>query len=110
MIVFLRVVFAVVLVAMIGLTVAASLERGVVAAARDLLPDAWFRATLADAYFGFLTVFVWIAYKEAGLIRKTVWFVLLMALGNIAIASYVLVQLFRVRPGDPIERVLLRRT
>ncbi len=31
-----------------------------------------------------------------------------MALGNIAIAGYLLWQLFRLPPGAPLERLLLR--
>lgn len=108
MIVALRVVFALVLAAMLAVTAAASLDRGVFEAAGELWSDPWFRATLADAYFGFLTVYLWIAYKETGWGARLLWLVLLLALGNIAIAAYLLIQLFRLRPGDPLERLLLR--
>ncbi len=108
MIVFLRLLFAAVLVGMLAVTTVATLDRGVFEAAADLWSDPWFRATLADAYFGFLAVYCWIAYKERTVARRVVWFVLLMALGNIAIAAYLLYQLFRLRPGDPVERLLLR--
>ena len=63
MVILLRVFFAVVLVSMLVLTTTASLDQGIVEAGAELWPDAWFRATLADAYFGFLTVFLWIAPK-----------------------------------------------
>lgn len=108
MIWFLRLLFGLVLAAMLAVTFGASLERSVFAAASELWPDPWFRATLADAYFGFLTVYVWIAYRERGWGRRLLWFVLLMALGNIAIAAYLLWQLFRLPPGAPLERLLLR--
>lgn len=108
MIIFLRILFGAVLVSMLFVTISASLDRGVFEAGAELWPDPWFRATLADAYFGFLAVYVWIAYKEKGWARKIGWFVLLMALGNIAIAVYLLIQLFRLRPGDPLEKLLLR--
>ena len=109
MITLLRVLFSSVLVGMLLLTTLATMEQGIVDAARVLWPDAWFRATLADAYFGFLTVFVWIAYKEHHVAARVVWFVLLMALGNIAVAVYLLIQLQQLKPGDPIERLLLRQ-
>jgi hypothetical protein len=32
-----------------------------------------------------------------------------MGLGNIAMSAYLLIQLFRLRPEDPAERVLWRR-
>lgn len=108
MIILLRVLFAGVLAGMLVVTISASLEQSVVEAARVLWPDAWFRATLADAYFGFLTVYVWIAYREQSWVARSVWFLAVMGLGNIATATYVLLQLRRVSPGDPLERVLLR--
>lgn len=39
---------------------------------------------------------------------RILWFVLVMALGNIAISVYVLIQLFRLRPEEPAARVLWR--
>lgn len=104
----LRVLFAGVLISMVTLTTTASLEQGLVEAARDLWSDAWFRATLADAYFGFLTVFVWIAYRERTMTARLVWLVLVMSLGTIAVAFYMLIALRRLHPGDPIERLLTR--
>ena len=89
----LKILFTVVLVAMLFVTVRASLNEGVFAAGARLWADWWFRATLADAYFGFLAVFVWIGWRERTLGARVAWFVLLMTLGNIAIAGYFLVAL-----------------
>jgi hypothetical protein len=105
----LKAVFLLVLLAMLAVTTVASLDRGVFEAGADLWSDPWFKATLADAYFGFLTVFLWIAYKERTWGRKILWFVLLMALGNIAIAIYLLIQLFRLPPSATMEDLLLRK-
>lgn len=109
MINFLKVLFLLILLGMLAVTTVASLDRGVLEAASDLWDDPWFKATLADAYFGFIAVYVWIAYKEPGWGRKILWFVLLMLLGNIAIAVYVLIQLFRLPPSASVEDLLLRR-
>ena len=106
----LRVFAGLVLAGMLAVTTVASFDRGVFAAAIDLWPDPWFKATLADAYFGFLTVFLWIAYKETTLGKRLLWLVLLLALGNIAIAGYLMLQTFKLRPGDPVEKLLLRST
>ena len=108
MILFLRLLFASILLGMLAITATASFDRGVFVAAAELWPDPWFKATLADAYFGFLTVYVWIAFKESTLRARILWFILLMALGNIAIATYVLIQLFKLEPGDSPTRLLLR--
>jgi len=105
---FLKVVFVLVLLAMLAVTTIASLDRGVFEAGADLWSDPWFKATLADAYFGFLAVYLWIAYKEPTWGRRILWFVLLMALGNIAIAIYVLIHLFRLPSSATMEDLLLR--
>ena len=65
--------------------------------------------TLADAYFGFITFFVWLAYKERTNLSRVAWFIAIMLLGNIAMASYMLLQLFRVPADGSVEQVFLRR-
>lgn len=105
----LKVIFVLVLLSMLAVTTSASFDRGVFEAGSDLWGDPWFRATLADAYFGFLAVYLWIAYKERGWLRKFSWFVLLALLGNIAIAVYVLIQIFRLPPNASMEDLLLRK-
>ena len=104
----LRIFSSLVLVGMLTVTTVASLDRGVFDAGAALWPDPWFKATLADAYFGFLTVYLWIAYKEVGLAKRLLWLVLLLTLGNIAIAAYLMWQTFKLEPGDPVEKLLLR--
>jgi hypothetical protein len=69
----------------------------------------WAVATLFDAYFGFLTFFVWVCFKETKFLRKCLWFVLIMALGNIAMAGYVLIQLFRLEADEPASAILTKR-
>lgn len=92
--------FLSVLVAMLWVTVTASLERSVFEAGGDIWSDLWARATLFDAYFGFLTVYVWIFFRESSVPSRVAWFVLLMTLGNIAIAVYFLRALVLAPQGD----------
>jgi hypothetical protein len=108
MLVFLRVILSLVLLIMIGLTLVAFQEAGLMEAGSELWKDAWFRLTLADAYFGFLIVYLWVAYKERTWWAKIVWFVLFMALGNMAVATYILIQLFKVREDNLASSLLLR--
>jgi hypothetical protein len=103
------VIFTMVILVMLAATVQASTDSNVLTALKELWPDPWFRATLADAYFGFLTVFIWIAYRERSLAAKILWFFALMLLGNFAIAAYILIQLFSLPSGAPLEKVLLRK-
>jgi len=107
----LKLLFGTILVVMLVVTVQASLQQSVLHW-RGLVdgPDRWWTiATLADAYCGFLTFYAWVFYKERGLAARGGWFVAIMLLGNFAMATYVLVQLSRLRPGEPVSRLLLRR-
>ena len=106
---FLKCLFALILLAMLAMTTAASLDRGVFQALADLWADLWFKATLMDAYFGFITFYVWVAYKEQRNRSRILWFVLIMCFGNIAMATYVLIQLFRMAPGESMETLLTRK-
>ena len=97
------------LVAMLAMTTAASLDRGVFQALGDLWKDLWFKATLMVAYFGFVTFYVWVAYKEVRNFARILWFILIMCFGNIAMATYLLIQLFRMAPGESMETLLTKR-
>lgn len=100
--------FLVVLAAMTWVTVRASMHRGVWDAAIDLAKDPWFLATLFDAYFGFLTFYAWVFYKERALSARIAWLLAILLLGNFAMASYALWQLARLKPGRPVSDILLR--
>lgn len=74
-------------------------------------PDRWWTiATLIDAYYGFLTFYVWVAYKETAWVRRILWFVAIMALGNMAMSAYVLWQLRGHKSGESLANLLLRRS
>jgi hypothetical protein len=73
-------------------------------------PDRWWTlATLADAYCGFLTFYAWVFYKQVTAVSRIGWFVAIMLLGNIAMAIYVLLQISKLRLGEPVARMLLRQ-
>jgi hypothetical protein len=73
-------------------------------------PDRWWTiATLMDAYFGFITFFVWVCFKEPRLTARIAWFIAIMSLGNMAMASYVLLQLYRLEPDAPVSTILTSR-
>jgi hypothetical protein len=103
----LQLLFGAILVAMIAVTVRASLDRSILDAG-EVVEDPWGLATLFDAYCGFLTFYVWVAYREAGRLARGVWFVLIMTLGNIAMAAYVLRLLWRMPPDAGPRQILLR--
>lgn len=108
MINFLRVLFFGIFVAMIYVTVTAGLHENLWVAVERLSGDHWAKATLWDAYFGFITFYVWVAYKEKW-VGRVVWFIAIMCLGNIAMAVYALIQLFRVPSNGRFEDVILKK-
>ena len=96
-----------VLAVMLSVTISASLHQDIVSATRQLWPDPWFRATLADAYCGFLFFWLWVAWREQSVAKSILWFVLIMTLGNIAMAGYLLVLLRTWKPADGVTGLLL---
>ena len=108
MIWFLRIAFSLVIVAMLSVTSWASSQGALWKMPHELVAHPWFIATLFDCYFGFLTFYTWLAYKETGWIARIVWFIAILLLGNIAMASYVLSVVFRLPADAPVEAVLLR--
>ena len=105
----LKTLFALFLIGMLSITITASIDQNIFEALGNMWPNWWFKATMADAYFGFLTFFVWVAYKEIHLWRKLVWFASIMLLGNLAISAYMLAELNKLQAGDPVETLLTRR-
>ena len=95
---------------MLAVTTYASLDRSILDAGTQLTSDPWFHATLADAYLGFVTFYVWVAYKEASVWKRFIWFVLIMMLGNIAMSIYVLLQLRRWDPDRGVTGLLCRES
>jgi Protein of unknown function (DUF1475) len=108
MIWFLRGVFAVVLVSMLAVTFWASTQGSVLAIPRAVLTHPWFIATLFDTYWGFLTFYAWVAYKEDAWWSRALWLPAILLLGNIAMSIYCLIQLFAVPADASPAQVLLR--
>ncbi|MBP9864828.1 MAG: DUF1475 family protein [Candidatus Omnitrophica bacterium] len=106
---FLKIIFSCFLIAIAYFTLIASLDRNVLEAGNGLWPDAWFKATLVDTYCAFLTVYCWMFYKEHSWFARVLWLVLVLTLGTFAYASYILIELFRLKENEPVQNILLRR-
>jgi hypothetical protein len=104
----LRGFFIVVLASMLSVTTWASLKGSVFAIPHEVSSHPWFIATLFDTYWAFFTFYVWLAYKETSWIARVLWFVAIVLLGNIAMAVYGLIQVFRVPADSALDVVLLR--
>ena len=108
MIWFLRVTFVVVLVVMLGVTSWASTIAALWETPRAVATHPWFIATIFDTYFAFLTFYLWVAYKETSPFARIGWLAAILLLGNIAMATYMLILLFRLPANARIEKLLLR--
>lgn len=110
MILFLRVLFIVVLASMLCVTSWASLQCPLFAIPSAVATHPWFIATLFDAYWGFITFFVWVCYKQTAPLARVAWLVAILLLGNIAMSAYCLGELFRTpRTGRLAEILTVRR-
>ena len=81
----LRVLFALIFLGMLSVIIIATIDQNIFEAVGNMWPNWWFKATLTDLYFGFLTFFVWVAYKAIHL------------------------ELFKLKEGDTLETLLTRR-
>ena len=105
----LKLIFTLALIAILGTTGWASLQMPFWKTPQAVVGHPWFIATLVDTYLAFFTFWLWVAYKESSNLARAVWLLLIFGLGNIAIAGYMLLQLYRTPPDGGIEALLLRR-
>jgi hypothetical protein len=107
----LRLLFGFVLLSMVAVTSWASLQQpvwewGGLTRAPD---NAWTIATLFDAYYGFITFYVWVVYKEARWLPRVLWLIAILLLGNMAMSAYVLWQLRKLPAQAPMASLLTTR-
>lgn len=110
MIWFLRLLFAIVLVSMLWVTTWTSLHQPLGEFARSAtFREPWVLATLLDAYWAFITFFVWVAWRERSLAARALWLVSILLLGNLATAAYLLRELCSVPARTSLGELLARR-
>lgn len=105
----LKVIFTLALIAILCATGWASTQVAMWETPRAVATHPWFIATLVDTYLAFFTFWLWVAYKERSNLARLLWLLLIFALGNIAIAGYMLIQLWRLPRDARVEDLLLRR-
>ncbi|NGY05018.1 DUF1475 family protein [Solimonas terrae] len=105
----LKLVFTLALLAILSATGWASLQLPMWQTPRAVATHPWFIATLVDTYLAFFTIWLWVAYKERSNLARGIWLILIFGLGNIAIATYMLIQLWRLPPDARPADLLLRR-
>jgi len=103
MIAILKLVYAGVLVCMLTVVGMSIMRESLFAIPPAVTNDPWFVATLFDAYFAFFSFYLWVCYREKSIPVKVIWFFAIAGLGNIAMAIYVLIALFKLKPGQDIS-------
>ena len=110
MLLLLRALFVLVIASMLAVTGWASSRCAVFDIPREVFTHPWFIATLFDAYWAFITFYVWVAWKEQSTAARLLWFVAIILWGNLAMATYLLIELFRIQRVDQFgEMVSARR-
>ena len=106
---FLRILFGFVILTMLAVTSWASWQCALFSIPREVFTHPWFIATLFDAYWAFITFYVWVAWKEQSPAARVLWFVAIILWGNLAMALYMLVELFRIRQSSQLGEVFSTR-
>ncbi len=102
---FLRALFVIIFGAMSSLIVWASLNQPIFGIPREVFTNPWFVATLFDAYFAFITFYVWVAWKEQSMGARMLWLPVVLLWGNFAMAIYMIIELFRIDHIDQLGEV-----
>lgn len=105
----LKLLFLAILVTMLSVTSWAATQESILKIPPAVTGDPWFIATLFDAYFAFLVIFLFVCYREKSFLRKAIWGIAFAALGNIAISVYMLIALRKLKPGSGIDEFFSRK-
>lgn len=109
MLIFLRLLFCVIIVSMLAVTSWASSQCAIFAIPRSVFTHPWFIATLFDAYWAFITFYVWVAWKERSIGARLLWAISILLWGNLAMAPYFLGELFGIQRSNQLGEVFTTR-
>ena len=102
-------IFSLVLVWMVYIVVSTSLASSLFEQWDFLGAIPWMRATLWDFYANILIIALWMYYKEKSILFKILWTILFVCLGSLATCAYVLIKLFKLKPGQTVKELLVER-
>ncbi|MGC4020811.1 MAG: DUF1475 family protein [Cyclobacteriaceae bacterium] len=106
MISFLKVFLSIVWLFMVYMVVSTSMESSLFKEWNFLGSIPWMRATLWDFYANVLVIFLWVCYREKNFMTKIIWAILFFCLGSIGTIGYTLIQLFGMKEGEDIKKIL----
>ena len=105
----LRILFLCALGSLLWATTWASLHTPLFGLPAAVWRHPWFITTLINAYWGLVVFYCWVAWKEQSTAARVLWFVAIMILGNIAMAIYMIDELFSVDAHSELTKVIARR-
>lgn len=105
----LKIIFSALLIWVTYVVISTSLESSLFKEWDFLSSIPWMRATLWDFYANIFIITLWMFYKEKLLLLKIVWVILFVCLGSIATCAYVLIKLFKLKPGEGVEQLVSNR-
>ena len=94
---------------MVYLVINTSIKSNLIEVWNELGAQPWMTTTLVDFYFNITIISAWVIYREGNWGKSTLWIMGFIVLGSIATAFYIFLQLTQLKPGDGIEKVLLRK-
>jgi Protein of unknown function (DUF1475) len=109
MVTFLKIFLSIIWLFMIYIVVSTSLESSLFKEWDFLGAIPWMRATLWDFYANILVIYLWVLWREKSIFIKVLWAILFFTLGSIGSIGYVLIQLFRLKEGEGLEKILQRK-
>ncbi len=109
MINFLKFIFSAFFVFMCYKVIATSLESNLFEQWDFLGSIPWMRATLWDFYANIFIITLWMFYKEKSIILKISIVILFVCLGSIGTLGYILVKLFKLKDGEGVNELLVKR-
>jgi hypothetical protein len=109
MITALKITFTIILVWMCYVVITTSLKSNLFKEWDFLGSIPWMRATLWDFYANVFVIYLWIWYKEPSILLKIVWLIAMVCLGSIASCVYILIELFKLEPGEGIQELLMKQ-
>lgn len=107
MITVLKILFSAIFVFMCFIIFSTSLESNLFEEWAYLAGIPWMKATLWDFYANTVILGAWAIYKERTLGMGILWVALFALLGSIATSAFMLVQIFRLRPGEGMRELVL---
>jgi predicted membrane protein len=109
MVSFLRIFLSILWIFMVYMVISTSLESSLFKEWDFLAAIPWMRATLWDFYANVLVIFIWVVYRERHVAIMVIWAILFFLLGSIGTIGYTLIQLFNLREGEEIHKILERK-